>query len=102
MSGKSLIVSFGRRNIQKSAGNKAFNLHKLIRQKRNVSKSFVCTWGTYKRYPANNISLPSIIFGEQLTPLDNIHAVVNVSGATNLADESIVTVDGHYGKIFVL
>jgi phosphoenolpyruvate synthase/pyruvate phosphate dikinase len=31
----------------------------------------------------------------------NIPAVVNVSGATNLIDETIVTVDGHYGKVFV-
>ncbi len=31
----------------------------------------------------------------------NIPAVVNVSGVTNLVDDTIVTVDGHYGKIFV-
>jgi pyruvate,water dikinase len=31
----------------------------------------------------------------------NIPAVVNVSGATRLADETIVTVDGHNGKVFI-
>jgi pyruvate,water dikinase len=31
----------------------------------------------------------------------NIPAVVNVPGATNLVDGTIVTVDGHQGKIFI-
>ena len=57
MPGKSLIVSLDRRKLQKSAGNKAINLHQLIRQKRNAPKSYVCTWEAYPRYLANDSSL---------------------------------------------
>lgn len=57
MPGKSLIVSLDRRKLQKSAGNKAINLHQLIKQKRNVPKSHVCTWEAYHRYLAHDSSL---------------------------------------------
>ena len=57
MSGKSLIVSLDRRSLQKSAGNKATNLHQMIKQKRKVPKSYACTWEAYKRYLANDLNL---------------------------------------------
>ncbi len=57
MSGKTIIVPLDGRKTPHSAGNKAVNLHQLIRQKRNVSKSFACSWRAYERYLANDLSL---------------------------------------------
>ena len=59
-----LIVPLKRRKIPNTAGNKALNLHQLIRQKRQVPKSFVCTWEAYKRYLANDLSLVEDLKGE--------------------------------------
>ncbi|MBN2045075.1 MAG: hypothetical protein JW757_08660 [Anaerolineales bacterium] len=57
MPSKRLIYSLDQGRIPATSGNKALNLHRLVKQKRRVPKTYVCSWDAYRRYQANDHSL---------------------------------------------